>query len=216
MRKIKKISLALIVIAFILIISCLCYWFVIEKKNKDEENTVDIASNSSNNLLETFLDGKIDAYCANEDGGGFYTVNIKDFDIDGDEWDSYSVYGYLDADNDGEEELVLQGPYGACFFDAKDDKVTLFERGEGTGATCLLSYYNNAYWIVKAHAYDGGDDFGMRRYAGADTVADMLYFGMTIDEDGNENYYRGNGTGGDVSITKEEYTDLTNAIQPLS
>ncbi|MCR4902104.1 MAG: hypothetical protein K6A23_04535 [Butyrivibrio sp.] len=242
-KKKRILSLALIGIAITLIISYLCYWPIIEKKNKaadnlnievntlnsepkvsesgatgvkDEENTADTSSDFSNTLFESFLAGDIEAYRINEDGDGFTTVNIKDFNIDGEEWDSYSVYGYLDVDNDGEDELVLQGPYGACFFDAKDDKVTLFAEGSGTGATCLLAYYNKAYWIVTAHAWANGDDFYMQRYNGADNVAETFNFGSSVDENGNESYYRVNEIGEDISITKKDYTDLTNSIQPLS
>ena len=218
-RKQRMISLAMIVIAVILIFLCIGYWLITEKKNKDTDGVKTAQttlSADSKNLFEAFLNGDIDAYCENEAGNGFDTVPIKSFDIDGGEWDSYSVYGYLDVDNDGEDELILKGPYGACFFDAKDDKVTLFARGEGTGITCLLAYYDNAYWIVNAHAGADSDDFVMRRYNGADTVVETIYFGTVTDENGNETYYRGDGAGEDVSITKEEYTELTNAIQPLS
>ena len=119
-----------------------------EKKNKDTDDVKtgqDMLSADSKNLFEAFLNGDIDAYCENEAGSGFDTVPIKSFDVDGGEWDSYSVYGYLDVDNDGEDELILKGPYGACFFDAKDDKVTLFARGEGTGIpACSVSFCRNA------------------------------------------------------------------------
>lgn len=219
-RRIQRIiSLTLIVIAVVLIFLCIGYRFILEKKNEgaiDAGKEQDTVSSDSEKLFESFLNGDIDAYCKNEDGSGFYTANIKNFDIDGGEWDSYSVYGYLDADNDGEKELVLKGPYGACFFDAKDDKVTLFASGEGTGDTCLLSCYKNAYWIVNAHAGADSDDFVMRRYDGADTVAETFFFGAVTDENGNENYYKGDGTGREVSITKEEYTEMTDSFQPLS
>ena len=37
----------------------------------------------------------------------------------------------MDLDNDGENELIIRGTYGGVYFDARDNKVYAFARGDG-------------------------------------------------------------------------------------
>jgi len=40
---------------------------------------------------------------------------ITDLNMDSGEWDSYSIGEKADLDNDGENELILCGPYGGIY-----------------------------------------------------------------------------------------------------
>ena len=59
-------------------------------------------------LLDLFINGSISAISSGD--SAFY---ITDLDMDSGEWDSYSIGERVDLDNDGENELIICGPYGA-------------------------------------------------------------------------------------------------------
>lgn len=48
---------------------------------------------------------------------------ITDLNMNPDEWDAYSIQEKTDLDNDGKNELFLNGPYGGMFLDARNDEV---------------------------------------------------------------------------------------------
>ena len=64
----------------------------------------------SEELYEEFINGDISATCIYE--GTESQIWFKDLPQDPEEWDSYSVSDEkVDLDNDGEDELILNGPY---------------------------------------------------------------------------------------------------------
>ena len=71
--------------------------------------------------LDEFVSGRLMA----EDlftGNSFY---IRDLKVNSDEWDSYSVGLRVDLDNDGVDELILNGPYGGMYLDSVGDRVVV-------------------------------------------------------------------------------------------
>lgn len=86
-------------------------------------------------LVDAFINGKISAISSEDPASVFYITDLK---MDSEEWDSYSIGEKVDLDNDGENELIICGPYGGIYLDARDNKVYEFARGDGTGLT--LSY----------------------------------------------------------------------------
>jgi len=74
--------------------------------------------NQEHQLLEQFVAGEVEAGRYDSDS----KFKITDLNMNTDEWDAYSVGDYCDLDNDGEDELILNGPYGGMYMDAKDDK----------------------------------------------------------------------------------------------
>ena len=241
MRRKKKrriISLTLIVTAFLLILGYVAYLMLSNEQNKIsvgnesiekidtndakksvETNKPDVKEkstpheeDSTKTLFEKFLNGEIDADAVDDFEGTEYTLNVSELDIDGDDWDSCSVYGYLDVDNDGEDELVITNAYGAMLFDAKDGKIKRFAAGGGTATMLLLAKYENAYWVVYAYAGADSDAFTMNKYHGADTIEETFYYGNETDENGKTRYYKDNGSGEEVDITEEEYKELTDTI----
>ena len=87
----------------------------------EEDKTIGVEE-----LLDLFINGSISAI-----GSGDSTFYITDLDMDSGEWDSYSIGEKVDLDNDGENELIICGPYGGIYLDARDNKVYEFAVGEG-------------------------------------------------------------------------------------
>ena len=97
-------------------------------------------------LLDRFLSGEIDA-----DRNGLYgegTFNISDLQMDVEDWASYSIGERLDLDNDGENEQILNGPYGGIYLDASDDKVKVLACGEGTAWNLFYINADGEVWIA--------------------------------------------------------------------
>lgn len=71
---------------------------------------------SADELLDRFVNGEVSAHCLYDTAKTFY---ITELDMDSEEWDAYSIGDREDLDNDGEEELILCGPYGGKYLDAR-------------------------------------------------------------------------------------------------
>lgn len=111
----------------------------------EEDKTIDVEESNAQTgentdtemtteeLLDLFINGQVSAISSEDPASAFY---ITDLDMDSEEWDSYSIGERVDLDNDGENELIICGPYGGIYFDARDNKVYEFAVGEGT-AICF-------------------------------------------------------------------------------
>jgi hypothetical protein len=160
-------------------------------------------------LLDLFINGSISAISSTELTSTFY---ITDLDMDSGEWDSFSIGDKVDLDNDGENELILCGPYGGMYLDARDNKVYEFAAGEGTALTLSYVVYNGATWIMYSNRmYTGYESYHMEKFEGADNlVAEMNFNEELVDEDnveGKEKYTL-NGT----EISYDEYFELCSKI----
>ena len=73
--------------------------------------------------LQGFILGDIKAY-RDEDEEGFYIQNLQ-LATDEEDMDyfKYSLGEMVDIDNDEEDELIIDGPYGGMYLDYVDDKV---------------------------------------------------------------------------------------------
>ena len=164
---------------------------------------------TADELLDSFINGSISAVDAADSTSVFY---ITDLNMDAEEWDSYSIGEKVDLDNDGENELILNGPYGGIYLDARDGQVYGFAAGEGNGFTLSYTYFKGAIWILYSNRmHQGYESYHMELFEGADNlVAEMNFNEELIDEDnveGPEKYYL-NGT----EITYEEYLELSSEI----
>lgn len=72
---------------------------------EDAESESETITPESEELLDAFLADEIPAFY--EDG----TATVMRSDLDGEDYESYSVGERTDLDNDGEEEQILNGPY---------------------------------------------------------------------------------------------------------
>lgn len=135
---------------------------------------------TSEELLDSFINGSIDAIDAADVTSAF---NITDFNMNSEEWDSYSIGERIDLDNDGENELIICGPYGGIYLDARDNKVYEFAMGDGNANMLSYTYYNGEIWIMYCNGMNAGyESYHMEKYEGADNlVAEMSFSAELVD-----------------------------------
>ena len=158
-------------------------------------------------LLDLFINGSISAISS--ENSAFY---ITDLDMDSGEWDSYSIGERVDLDNDGENELIICGPYGGIYLDARNNRVYEFAVGEGDSLVLSYVVYNGSTWIMYSNRmHTGYEAYHMEKFEGADNlVAEMNFHEELVDEDnveGKEKYTL-NGT----EISYDEYFELCSKI----
>ena len=158
-------------------------------------------------LLDSFVNGSISAISSAD--SAFY---ITDLDMDSGEWDSYSIGERVDLDNDGENELIICGPYGGIYLDARNNKVYEFAVGEGDSLELSYVVYNGFTWIMYSNRmHTGYEAYHMEKFEGADNlVAEMNFHEELVDEDNveGEEKYTLNGT----EISYDEYFELCSKI----
>ncbi|MCX4324799.1 MAG: hypothetical protein OSJ59_17795 [Lachnospiraceae bacterium] len=155
-------------------------------------------------LLDLFINGSISAISSEDSTSALY---ITDLDMD-----SYSIGERVDLDNDGENELIICGPYGGIYLDARDNKVYEFAVGEGDALELSYVVYNGSTWIMHSNRMNTGyEAYHMEKFEGADNlVAEMNFYEELVDEDnveGKEKYTL-NGT----EISYDEYFELCSKI----
>jgi len=159
-------------------------------------------------ILDAFIDGSISAV----DPTDQTTFSITDLDMDSDEWDSYSIGDRADLDNDGENELIICGPYGGIYLDVRDGKVYEFAAGEGDSLVLSYVVYNGSTWVMYSNRmHTGYEAYHMEKFEGADNlVAEMNFNEELVDEDHveGEEKYTLNGT----EISYDEYFELCSKI----
>lgn len=104
----------------------------------------------SEELLDAFLSGEVPAIYIGEEES---VIKFSDLTVDEEDWFSYSVGERIDLDNDGENEQIMNGPYGGKYFDARVGKVYVLAEGDGTAQTLSYTDYDNAVWIVHSEYY---------------------------------------------------------------
>ena len=164
---------------------------------------------TADELFDLFINGSISAVYSTDLTSTFYITDLK---MDSEEWDSYSIGEKVDLDNDGENELVITGPYGGIYLDARDNKVYEFAAGDGNALTLSYTYYNGAIWVMYSNSMNAGyESYHMERFEGADNlVGEMNFSEELVDPNNSESgmKYIWNGT----EITYDEYTGLCSKI----
>ena len=179
--------------------------------NQQESNMQDAATGSEaavDELLDSFINGLADAV-ALEDSASTFSVN--DLNMDSEEWGTYSIGEKVDLDNDGENELIINGPYGGIYLDARDDKVYEFASGGGTVLVLSYTYYNGAVWIMYSNRSSAGFEFyHMEKFEGADNLTAEMNFGEEFDPNNAEVGIKYTLDGAEISY--DEYTELCSKI----
>ncbi len=180
--------------------------------NQQESNMQDDAATGSeaavDELLDSFINGLADAVDS-EDSASTFSVN--DLNLDSQEWDAYSIGEKVDLDNDGENELIINGPYGGIYLDARDDKLYEFAAGEGTALVLSYTYYNGAVWIMYSNRSSAGFEFyHMEKFEGADHLTAEMNFGEEFDPNNAEAGIKYTLDGAEISY--DEYTELCSKI----
>ena len=164
---------------------------------------------TADELLDSFINGMVKAVDSADLTSAFY---ITDLNMDSGEWDSFSIGEKVDLDNDGENELIICGPYGGIYFDARDNKVYKFAVAEGTALVLSYTYYNGAVWIMYSNRSSAGFEFyHMEKFEGADNLVAEMNFGEELadpeDAEAGMKY-----TLNDAEISYDEYTELCSKI----
>ena len=160
-------------------------------------------------LLDLFINGSISAEDPADLTSAFY---ISDLNMNAGEWDSFSVGEKVDLDNDGENELIMNGPYGGIYLDARDNRVYKFAAGDGNACILSYTYFNGDVWILYSNGMNVGyESYHMEKFEGADNLAAEINFGeepADLDHGESEIKYTWNGT----AISYDEYTALCSKI----
>lgn len=182
-----------------------------EDKNIDveESNAQTGESIGTEELLDLFINGSISAISSEDSTSSFY---ITDLDMDSEEWDSYSIGERVDLDNDGENELIICGPYGGIYLDARNNKVYEFAVGEGNSLVLSYVVYNGSTWIMYSNRmHQGYEAYHMEKFEGADNlVAEMNFNEELVDEDNVEGGEKYTLNGAEISY--DEYFELCSKI----
>ncbi len=162
-------------------------------------------------LLDAFLAGEIPAFY---DDSGEASINFGQLPIDEEDWNSYSVGERIDLDNDGENELILDGPYGGMYIDARDGKIYVLAAGEGMAGVLSYTEYDNAVWIVHSDTtHMGRRIYRLTRYDGDGNIADEFQLGAEYWDSPDDKYDENSDfTYRDAKISMEEYETLLSEI----
>ncbi len=192
----------------IVLIAAFCLFGIIGC-GKTEQVIEETENMPADKILDSFIDGSISAFDSTDSASEFY---ITDLNMDSEEWDSYSIGEKVDLDNDGENELIIYGPYGGMYLDARDNQVYEFAAGGGTALVLSYVNYDGAIWIMYSNSMNAGYKcYHMERFEGADNLVEEMNFGEeSVDESNLEAgvKYTLNGT----EISYDEYTELCSKI----
>ncbi len=159
-------------------------------------------------LLDSFINGLANAVDSEDSAS---TFSISDLNMDSEEGDAYSIGEKVDLDNDGEDELIINGPYGGIYLDERDDKVYEFAAGEGTALILSYTYYNGAVWIMYSNRSSAGFEFyHMEKFEGADNLTAEMNFGEEFDTNNAEAGIKYTLNGAEISY--DEYSELCSKI----
>lgn len=171
------------------------------------------AKSESEKLLDAFLADEIPAVDDKEESAFWASDRLGD-DESGYDYFVYSVGERMDLDNDGEDEQIINGPYGGIYLDARNGKVYVLAQGEGTAGQLFSTYYEDAVWIVHCDiTHMGRQMYWLSRYDGDGKVVDE--FRLSAEYwDSPDGWYDENSdfTYRDKKITMEEYEALGKEI----
>ncbi|MCM1160970.1 MAG: hypothetical protein NC412_07085 [Roseburia sp.] len=179
-----------------------------EKSNAQTGENIE-SEMSTEELLDLFINGSINAIDSTDLTSTFY---ITDLNMDSEEGDSYSIGEKVDLDNDGENELIICGPYGGIYLDAHNNKVYEFAAGDGNALTLSYVVYNGATWIMYSNRMNTGYElYYMEKFEGADNlVAEMNFSEELVDENNIDSGMKYTLNGSEISY--DEYTALGSKI----
>lgn len=173
--------------------------------------TVEIETDTLS-LLDAFLADEVPAFYA---GGDREPILFSQLPHD-DDVDYFNFYAgeRVDLDNDGEDEQILDGPYGGMYLDARDGKVYVLAEGGGTAEELSYTYYDNAVWIVHSdYTHMGRKMYWLSRYDGAGNVTDKFQLSAEYWDSPDDVYDENSDfTFRDRKISMEEYEALREEI----
>ena len=118
----------------------------------------------------------------------------------------------LDADSD--YEMVVRGPYGGTYLDARNGKVYIIATGQGTANEISYAEYDEQNWIMESDTTHGGRQwYHLRRLDSDGTIIEEFtlakyYWDNPGEPDGPDTVYEYNGE----EITKFEYDRILGSL----
>ncbi len=182
------------------------------QNNNDNAATSDKVEDSET-LYKQFLDGEISATRILEDGSE-YTFLYSDLPHDEDDWESYFVSDEkADLDDDGEDELILTGPYGGMYLDARDGSVYVLAEGEGTtGYLSHVEYEGKTYIVHSDTSHGGRQIYIFDRFEKGQSVENFALSAEYWENENDQYDENSDFTFKDQKITMEEYETLVKEI----
>lgn len=176
-----------------------------------EVEEADMEENDPEELLDAFLASEIPAIYDNGDDS---FIMYDQLPHDEEDWVCYSVGERIDLDNDGENEQIVNGPYGGIYFDARDGKVYVLAKGEGTAGELSYADYDNVTWIVHSDTtHVGRQMFWLKRYDGGGNIVDEFKLGASYWDSDDDKYDENSDfTYRDKKISMSEYEELREEI----
>ena len=131
------------------------------------------SSDAASKVLDEAIAGKIPVH-VKEESGKESTYYITDLPNDKtDALGYYEVGERIDLDNDGEKELVIEGPYGGIYVDARGQEVYELARGDGTALQLYHADYNGKTYICHVDNSQGGREiFKMDQFNGKGEIVE--------------------------------------------
>ena len=130
------------------------------------------SAEEADELFEKAINGEIIVNAVYEDGTDI-SFWIPDLPHDPEDWECYEIGERVDLDNDGVKELILNGPYGGKYLDARDGGVYQLAEGEGTAGQLYYADYNGKTYICHVDNSHGGREvFMMDQYNGNGAIVE--------------------------------------------
>ncbi len=178
----------------------------------DNETTASDPETEADELFAKAIAGEIIVNATYEDGtdASFY---IPDLPNDPDDYECYGIGDRADLDNDGVKELIINGPYGGKYLDARNGKVYQLAEGEGTAGQLYHADYDGKTYICHVDNSHGGREiFLMDQYNGygeivhSTSLTAEYWDYIEFNADAAECHF------GDEEISVEKYLELRNEI----
>ncbi|WP_026491992.1 hypothetical protein [Butyrivibrio sp. XPD2002] len=186
---------------------------VLQKDEAEETSQQETEKPVSGSLFDQFINDEIPAIRIAEDGTES-SFNYSELPHDEEDWESYFVRDEkADVDNDGEDELIMDGPYGGMYLDERDGKVYVLTEGEGT--TGYLSYadYEGKTYIVHSDTSHGGRQiYVFDRYEDGKSVENFTLSAEYWESESDTYDQDSDFTFKDQKISMEEYEALVKEI----
>ena len=140
---------------------------------KGDSSAASDSSDAASKVLDEAIAGKIPVH-VKEESGKESTYYIPELPHDKTDALSYYEAGErIDLDNDGEKELVIEGPYGGIYVDARGQEVYELARGDGTALQLYHADYNGKTYICHVDNSHGGREiFKMDQFNGKGEIVE--------------------------------------------
>lgn len=182
-----------------------------EETTSETSKSDSAAMSESEELLDAFLAGEVPAIY---DNGEESVIMFDQLPFDEEDYFSYSVGERIDLDNDGENEQIVDGPYGGIYFDARDGRVYVLASGEGTAGVLYYTNYDNAVWIVHSDTTHAGRQmYLLSKYDGEGNIVDEFQLSAEYWNSPDGKYDENSEfTYRDEKISMDEYEALRKEI----